>query len=529
MLVGTTGAEALIGTNRADIILGREGADTLDGGDGAGTAHVVWANDQLFGGTGDDVFLPGYGADLMHGGDRLATATTPDRLNADGDDTADYRSLTASDIEKGVRIQVGGAAPSSAFASNPDIAHAVFVTDTGRNRDTDTLISIETVIATAANDVLRVEAFSGQTVSKHDSAASAHTSGLFRVDLAGERTADVVDFSALTSGATVLLNQSDPYAFATGDDSLRLYVMGAEQILGTAQADVVYGSSGSENLAGGAGDDEIHGGSGVDFIFGGAGADRLFGDDGSDRIVLGTPEGIELSSGSYADGGSGNDLIMFSRAASRHIGDVAATITLADGDAGDRLVWNGHRLAGGTFKVIIDPEPQSDGVWTRLGAAGWVGTLGEVYFWSASSKSLTIYLPDNTEVSMAFDNGDYGLRFAAAPSDAFAASVTRTNNAHDHPSGFPNPLTFYAGIQGREDAYNTPGQVAYPKPATADRPGSQPSSSGATSAALADAPADGTDMVSVAYEMQSLEATSATLMVPHMLATPLTDIDLILA
>lgn len=218
---------------------------------------------------------------------------------------------------------------------------------------------------------------------------------------------------------------------------------------GTTSSDWIYGADGNDTLDGGVGDDHLYSGYGTDQIAGG---------DGDDVIQVGEARHLELSTDSSVDGGAGADWIVISRAATRHTTDEAAQIHLAQGDAGDHIVWNGHELSGGQFEVLNDPEPDEEGLWTQIGITGYVGPLGEVY--NLGSDSLKIILPDNSVLDMPFQNGQYGLTFADAPESPFDASILRTNNAHDHPGGFILDFNLlYSGIDGREEAFNQPGLI----------------------------------------------------------------------
>ena len=68
-----------------------------------------------------------------------------------------------------------------------------------------------------------------------------------------------------------------------------------EQLLGTAEADLMAGNGGHDRILGGAGDDMIGGGEGNDQVMGGDGDDTLAGGRGADRV----------------DGGTGSDTILW--------------------------------------------------------------------------------------------------------------------------------------------------------------------------------------------------------------------------
>ncbi|MBA3880074.1 MAG: hypothetical protein C0500_10200 [Sphingobium sp.] len=463
----------------------------LSGGDEHADGLIAWGNDQLFGGADDDIFVPGYGNDLFHGGDFSGKSATAAELNADGSDSISYAGLPA-DGKKGIRIDVTAAPKDMTFKDTPDIAHAVYVTDLARDKDTDTLISIEKIIGSGANDILAISTFDAARIATYNSTDDTHSSGLFEVDLGGqaERGADLIDFSGLTAGVGVHFDDARPWVSLLSDDAHRLYVAGAEQVLGGSGDDEFYGGNANEVFAGGEGNDLIHGGSGRDFIFGGAGMDRLYGDGGNDKIVVGNNGHIDGTGGTFVDGGAGNDTIFILRAAERPSSDSAATttlanaatITLANGDAGDRIVWNGHELTGGTFKVIVNPNADGDGVGLIIPIADYVGALGEIYSWRPGQQTLTINLPDMTMLSIAFDNGDYGLTFAAPPANEFAPSVPRSAAA-----SLPNTATIierFDAIEGRHAAFDSVGQTNAPRAPEPGQAGAQPADSSAPAAAF---------------------------------------------
>ena len=157
MLVGSANADsALTGTQRLDIILARAGNDVLDGAD---LSTSIWGNDQLFGGTGNDTIKVGLGSDLFYGGDRQLAGSVAVSLANDGVDTVDYSSLTPVDLSKGVRIIIANAAPaatgSTLYAAEANYANASWVVDLDRQKDTDTLVSVENVKLTDADDAVQ--------------------------------------------------------------------------------------------------------------------------------------------------------------------------------------------------------------------------------------------------------------------------------------------------------------------------------------------------------------------------------------
>jgi Ca2+-binding RTX toxin-like protein len=197
------GADRILLGRGDDRVFGGNDNDTLSGGAG---------DDSLFGGDGADRLTGGEGDDLLEGGaqnDTLSGGAGADTLNGGtGRDTADYRASAAGvDVDLTARTGSGGDASG------------------------DTLISIEDVWGSGAND----EIF-GSAVANA---------------LSGGRGNDILD--------------------------------------GAGGNDTLYGGTGNDTLIGGPGNDMLTGGRGADtFVFGfGFGTDRITDwEDARDRIDL---------------------------------------------------------------------------------------------------------------------------------------------------------------------------------------------------------------------------------------------------
>jgi Ca2+-binding RTX toxin-like protein len=176
-MVGTSSGDTIIGSSNPDVLWGLAGADSLSGGDG------------------DDTFVGGADNDSLVGGN--------------GFDTADYSASTG-----------------------PLVVNLTTGTATGDG--TDTLTTIERVIATTGADTMT-----------------------------GSANADWLEGNA-------------------GDDSLS----------GAAGDDHLYGQSGADTLLGGDGADVLEGGIGNDSLDGGLGADALYGQAGDDTLVYDAFDGV---------------------------------------------------------------------------------------------------------------------------------------------------------------------------------------------------------------------------------------------
>jgi Ca2+-binding RTX toxin-like protein len=294
LIVGSEASDgSVVGSYRADIILGRGGGETLIG-EAAGSA--AWGDDQLFGGSGNDILDGGRGNDLLHGGDHRAYGGTRTPLADDGEDSIDYTTIVPPGGTKGITLQLGGTAPSTAHQSNPDFSHAAFITD-GNTNDVDTLISIEKVKATAQKDVLLVKALNPQVLANGDGKG-----GLAEFDMAanpkGLANGDLIDFHEMKAALKVDLEgerielKSDP--------SIGFKVRNAENVHGGEGDDEIIGNASTNELRGGKGSDILKGGGGDDTLRGdddGDEADQLYGEGGTDEIYAGNGDTVHVSSG----------------------------------------------------------------------------------------------------------------------------------------------------------------------------------------------------------------------------------------
>jgi len=84
---------------------------------------------------------------------------------------------------------------------------------------------------------------------------------------------------------------------------------GADRIVGTDGADVIFGSGGDDHLLGREGDDLLCGGGGHDVIEGGADDDTAYGQGGADSISLGAGDDTAYGGPGYdtLNGGAGHD------------------------------------------------------------------------------------------------------------------------------------------------------------------------------------------------------------------------------
>jgi Ca2+-binding RTX toxin-like protein len=207
---------------------------------GLGDDRILMAggNDTVQGEDGNDVISGGGGNDHLDGGA--------------GTDTVDYSGMTGVNLN----LAQGRAVIGS---------------------EVDTLVAIETVIGSSANDVLVGDTSDNNLIG-----------GLGDDRLDGSGGADV-----LSGGLG-----GDRIDGGTGNDALA----------GENGDDWLFGGTGDDMMQGGVGADRLYGGDGNDSLIGGPGADRLTGGAGADRFVLLTPfDGPDQ----FLDFTSGEDKIAF--------------------------------------------------------------------------------------------------------------------------------------------------------------------------------------------------------------------------
>ncbi|MGE5516692.1 MAG: hypothetical protein ACM31D_12810, partial [Bacteroidota bacterium] len=266
--IGTGNAldNTLVGGAGNDELSGRAGADRLDGGLGSDTASyeissvavnvnlatginsggdaagdVLVSIENLIGSCHDDVLAGDAGANTLDGGL--------------GSDTASYAAST--------------------LAVNVNLATGI---NSGGDAAGDVLVSIETVIGSAYDDVLTGSAYD----DKLDGGA-----GNDKLDGGGGN-------DKLDGGAG-----NDTLDGAAGNDTLA----------GGAGNDTLTGGAGSDKLDGGAGSDKLDGGADPDTLIGGAGNDTLDGGAGTDTLVGGTGDDVYVVDRPYVNFISTNDVV----------------------------------------------------------------------------------------------------------------------------------------------------------------------------------------------------------------------------
>lgn len=298
MIVGTANSDGLIsGTFRADIILARDGDEFIWDGDEKG--DTAWADDRLFGGKGNDHFLAGNGNDLIHGGDHRDYGSGRASLESDGQDTISYDALVPrSSGDTGIEIRfVGATSPAAAswnFGAQTDRSHAVYMFDSIQNSPEslgiDTLISVENVNLTEADDTVRIDILNYDILAGGDGQG-----GVFAIDMKGNnpntQSGDFIDAGNYSSGIKIDLGGTSMNVHKKSDAALGLTILNAERAKSGSGDDELIGNSKANSLESGNGADKLVGGAGSDYFDPGKGTNTIWGDN--DGGGGGAPDDID--------------------------------------------------------------------------------------------------------------------------------------------------------------------------------------------------------------------------------------------
>src|SRR5215475_3762499 len=299
---GSDYGDTLTGDNGSNELFGDDGDDMLKGGGGA---------DILSGWDGDDTLNGGGGADVLDGGA--------------GIDTADY-----SDSDKGVSVRIF---PNHTFFGDAE---------------GDRLMNIENLTGSAYDDELSADegtnelrGLDGDDVLNGFGGDDSLSGGADNDTLTGSRGADVLDGGSGID--TAVYEFSDEAVFvslqadtANGGDAAGDELIGIENLIGSAFADVLSGDNGANVLEGRGGNDTLDGGGGADTLYGHSGNDTLAGGRGGDVL----------------DGGSGTDTASYEESAA---GVVVSLLTNPGqgGDAARDTLVSIENLIGSAYDDIL--------------------------------------------------------------------------------------------------------------------------------------------------------------------------------
>ena len=240
--VGTAGDDDITGTSDANVITGgagddkihgNGGSDVLSGGDGVDTIDEAGlANNAVLNGDagGDTLSGGGSGSDTLNGGDgddKLTSGAANDTMNGGaGTNTVDYSRPLSGPVD--VNLRAG----------------------TGTGDGTDSLVSIQNVTGSPANDTIAGNA--GDNV------------------LDGGNGVDLVSYAA--APAAVILDLATQRAVGDGSDVVKNF-------------ENATGSSFDDTLTGDVADNMLNGGPGNDTVKGAGGNDQVNGDEGNDTLL----------------------------------------------------------------------------------------------------------------------------------------------------------------------------------------------------------------------------------------------------
>lgn len=384
---GTEGADTLNGSDTADTIHGFGGDDSLSGMAGNDVINGGSGLDTLYGGNGDDVLDGGQDNDALYGdagNDRLLGAEGDDKLNGgEGDDTL-----------------IGGAGNDTL---NAGMGHNVLQFGKGDGADLlqfnfdssgGEVNTIRFGAGVAPDEVHMAKVWDSQTgqmtalqLRIGDSSDTLTLNGFYYGSGSFTRPVQQIEFA---DGSKWDLNAILERAYSGTD--------GADQMVGTAAADVfnglggddtLYGYGGNDGLSGGSGDDTAYGDQGNDSLDGGSGNDKLYAGEGDDTLLGGTGNDtlnagmghnlVQFGKGDGADllqfnfdssGGEINtirfgagvtaDDVHMAKTFDSQTGQMTA-LELRIGDSSDTLTLNGFYYGSGNFTRPVQQIEFADG------------------------------------------------------------------------------------------------------------------------------------------------------------------------
>jgi Ca2+-binding RTX toxin-like protein len=402
--------ETVIGTAFDDTILGSAADETLKGGDGNDILDGRGGDDVLDAGAGDDRLTGGAGADVLMGGAGSDTATyagsnaavTIDLTtgighggDAEGDRLVSIENLVGSDYSDtligtseanvlqggggddvlrgggGADILDGGDGSDTADYATSSAGVAIDLaagTATGGDATGDTLISIENVIGSAMADILTGDAGANRLVGGAGDDLLTGRGGADTLD--GGIGNDTASYAG--SAAPVQIDLSA--GTAHGGDAEGDVLVSIENLIGSADNDILSGDSGANVLTGGAGDDILTGGAGADVLDGGAGNDTASYAGSALGVTVDLATGFGQSGDAAGDRLIGIENLIGSAQADTLRGDSGAN-ELHGGAGDDILVGGGGAdvLDGGTGFDIASYAGSAAAVTVDLGTGSASG------------------------------------------------------------------------------------------------------------------------------------------------------------
>ena len=338
----------LSGGDYNDVLKGGLVDDTLSGGGGDDVLTAGGGRGNLLeGGEGDDLLTSGAGSNLFYGGDGQDTLTAGDGYHKlygeDGDDiltTGGGRSYlfggVGQDTLTGSGILSGGDGDDVLISKMGDSVLYSYIYG-GRGDDT--------LIGGTGLDLL---------TGKID----------YSTDIPDPDDRDTVSYENSSAGVIVDLRITAGPQISAGDASGD-YLVGIDNLRGSAFNDTLRGDSKANALDGGAGNDRLIGWGGADTMTGGLGDDIFYVANAGDRV--------------HESAGGGKDLVYTSVNFSLAAGEEIETIRVLQTTAGLELTGNevANRIFGGVGGDTLDGGGASDTLLGGDGADSLVGGAGD--------------------------------------------------------------------------------------------------------------------------------------------------------
>lgn len=293
-LFGARGRDRLFaGPGSFDGLIGGRGDDLLDGGHGRDLAEFFDADGPVQGDLQTDL-VTGHGDDRLHDVEGLVGSNFDDVLHGDevsnllvGQEGADVLDARGSGpVPEGADVLDGGPGDDDLiggdggdfvrFEDSPDPVTVDLAEGAAVGWGTDQLDGIEAAIGSDLDDTL---------IGNAGDNALVGGSGDDTLDGAGG-----VDLAVFADAfEPVLVDLSAGTATGWGSDTLT----GIEDVLGTADSDLITGDAGPNAISGGNGADSLTGRAGDDVLVGDGGSDVAHGGDGSDACDAETEAACE--------------------------------------------------------------------------------------------------------------------------------------------------------------------------------------------------------------------------------------------
>ena len=354
---------SIAGGSGDDVLIGGDGLDTLMDGTRLVPDQLQYNffdQDILRGGANTDVLISQSGDDFLDGGaggDLLYSISGVDRLRGgDGNDwfqftypgMHQYPSHGAQSLTRAQAALTGLSINGGDGTDTVDLRHAY---------------TSPSMLDTELHLGVRIDLAGGFGVE-----LGTGTNGRFRIrdveNLIGTAQNDIL--RGTQTANELIGNAGDDRLFGRDGDDILLGRNGDDQLLGGGGVDdidgdngddVIDGGAGDDLLSGNAGNDRLQGGSGNDEIFAGAGNDRLSGDAGRDTLRGG-------SGNDTITGGTGNDVMFGDGGRDTFVfggADGGGSDTIADFSVGVDVI----RIPGASFNdltildVVGTPIPET--------------------------------------------------------------------------------------------------------------------------------------------------------------------------